>query len=429
MERGVVTAALAAVAAALAFVATRGLVAAVAALVVAVGVFLLAVLGRERVGTLAIAGAFATAPMYRGLLPDLPATPTDLLLVVGVVLLLPELFTRQVRLPAAFLVALGVLLALGLRGAAANPSPFESILILTLWLMCIGMLPIVIALWGPGPGVVQFLLWSYLAGHMASIAYALLEGPLIINRYDGLTHHPNAFGIAGTVCIAIFLYLWPKYRNNWARAALLLVVLASGASVLMSGSRAATVVVVALALLVPAVERSAVLAMLLAAAAGLGVAFLPFVVEASGEGSSISRLLGDATAQASDSVRQDALDEGQRLFSEAPFLGHGLTIALGEIHNLYLEVVIAVGILGGVAYLVLLYVLARPLLSSHPERRLAYLAWVFVIIGPAVPGLTDRTMLLPMGLAILPAIALATRGDTDSGARAPGPPATAGTAR
>jgi len=430
MDRVVVTAALAAVAAGLAFVTTRGLVAAVAAVVLALGILLLAVLGRERVGTLAFAGAFATAPMYKGLLPDLPASPTDLLLVVGVVLLLPELFTRQVRLPAAFLVALGVLIGFGLRGAATNPSPFESILILTLWLMCIGMLPIVIALWNPGYTVVRFLLWSYLAGHMASIAYALLEGPLVIGRYDGLTHHPNAFGIAGTVSIAIFLYLWPKYRGYWARAVLVAVLLASAGSVLMSGSRAATVVVIALILLVPAVERSAVLAMLLAAGAGLGVAFLPFVVEASGEGSSISRLLGDATAQASDSVRGQALDEGQRLFSEAPFLGHGLTISLGEIHNLYLEVLIAVGILGGVAYLVLLYVLARPLLTQHPERRLAYLAWVFIIIGPAVPGLTDRTMLLPMGLAILPAIALATRGDPEAGATGPpGRAVTAGAAR
>lgn len=423
MERGVVTATLAAVAAALAFVATRGMVAAAAALVVAVGVFLLAVLGRERMGTLAMAGAFATAPMYRGLLPDLPATPTDLLLMVGVVLLVPELFSRQVRLPAAFLLALGALFAFGLRGAATNPSPVESILILTLWLMCIGMLPIVIALWGPGPRVVQFLLWSYLAGHMVSILVALAEGPLVVNRYDGLTHHPNAFGIAGTVSIAIFLYLWPKYRNNWARAALLLVVLASGASVLMSGSRAATVVVVALALLVPAVERSALLALLLAGAAALGIAFLPFVVEASGEGSSISRLVGDATAQTSDSVREDALVEGQRMFSEAPLLGHGLTIALGEIHNLYLEVLIAVGILGAVAYVVLLLVLARPLLGNHPERRLAYLAWVFIIIGPAVPGLTDRTMLLPMGLAILPALGLAARGSEQP--QGAGPPATA----
>jgi O-antigen ligase len=424
----VVAATLALLAAALALVATRGLVAAAAALVVAIITLVLAVLGRERTATLFMAGAFATAPAYRGLLPDLPATPTDLLLVLATMLLLPELLSRTVRLPAAFVLSLGALFAFGLRSSAASSEPLGSLFLLALWMLCAGVVPLVIALWRPGPRVVQLLLWSYLSGHMVSTAYALLEGPAPNNRYDGLTHHPNALGIAGAVSVAIVFYLWTKHRDTWIRVVLAGVILVSGVSVLMSGSRAATVVVVALVILVPAVERSAMLGLVVAAVAGLSLAFLPVFVDASGEGSSLSRLVGDATAQSSDTVREDALEEGKQMFEDAPILGSGLSIELGEVHNLYLEVAIAVGILGSVAYFVLLYVLARPLFGRHPDRRLAYFAWVFIIIGPVVPALTDRTMLLPMGLAILPALGAAASRQGEQQEPTPGPlePARAG---
>jgi O-antigen ligase len=409
VESRIVTAVMVALVVALAAAATLGPFVAAAAVGVAAVVLLMAVAGRERTATVFMAAAFATAPMYRGLVADIPATPTDLLIVIAVVLLLPELFSRQARLPTVFLLALAVLVALGLRGAAVSSAPFESLLLLGVWMMCLGVLPIVIAMWNPGRGVVHLLLWSYLAGHAASILAALAEGPLVNNRYDGLTHHPNAFGIAGAISITIVFYLWPRYPQVWVRVALAGIAAASAASVLMSGSRAATLVVVAVVVLVPLVERSAVAGLALAAGVGIGVAFLPFIVEASGEGSSISRLVGDGTAEFSDNLRDQALEDGQDRFAEAPIFGSGLTIDLGEIHNVYLEVGIAVGIIGLVAYFALLWVLARPLLSSHPDRRLAYFVWVFVIIGPVVPGLTDRTMLLPMALAILPAVGLMGR--------------------
>ena len=410
---GFVTVVLTVLAAALALVSTQGTIGAAIGVVLALGCCVLAVLGRERTAILAFALAFATAPMYRGLLPELPASPTDLMLLVGVVLILPELLTRKARIPAAFLISAAVLFALGARGALSNDQPVASLVLLVQWMVVMAVFPIVIALWRPGPRIVTILLWAYMVGHMASVAVALLEGPAPNGRYDGLTHHPNALGTAGAICLAIVLYLWPRQPERLLRLIMVGVVLVSGVSILMSGSRAATVVVVALVLLVPAVERSALLATAVATAGAIGASFFPWVVEASAPGSSIRRLVGDGTSRASDSVRDDAIAHGWDLFHQSPFFGSGIGLELAEVHNLYLEVAIAVGLFGVVAYLVLLWVLARPLLGDHPQRRLAYFTWIFVIIGPVVPGLTDRSMLLPMALGILAAMAPVRDDETD----------------
>ena len=70
-------------------------------------------------------------------------------------------------------------------------------------------------------------------------------------------------------------------------------------------------------------------------------------------------------------------------------------------HDIFLEVAIGTGIFGLVGYLVVLYVLTRPLLSMHVHRRLCYLPLAWIGMGPALPGMWDRTMWVPIGLAIL----------------------------
>ena len=68
-------------------------------------------------------------------------------------------------------------------------------------------------------------------------------------RYDGLTHHPNAFGLAGVMAIAIVFFLLHRHKDFFTRAMLLGVVAVSIGSIIASGSRAAIVVLVVLALL------------------------------------------------------------------------------------------------------------------------------------------------------------------------------------
>ncbi|GAA4105465.1 hypothetical protein [Nocardioides kongjuensis] len=87
----------------LAAASARGPIAAAIGVGLAGFVAALAVLGRERMAMLAMIAAFATAPMYKGLAPseNTPVTPTDLVFGLAVVLLLPTIIGRPVRLPLA----------------------------------------------------------------------------------------------------------------------------------------------------------------------------------------------------------------------------------------------------------------------------------------------------------------------------------------
>lgn len=390
------------------------------AVVVALAVALMATLGRERMVVAVLGGAFATAPMYRGLIDTDVATPTDILMVLALVLLLPEIFGRTIRVPAALLGSLAALGALGLVSSLNNPVPLASVVFVLQWLLVLGVLPIFIAVWQPSRRVVDGLLGCYLAGHMVSVLKALAEGEAVNGRYDGLAHHSNDFGLAGAVGVAIVLYLFPHVRSLRSRVVVGGVMVVCLASVVMSGGRGVTLAAAAVIAIVPIVERSGVWAVIWTALGAVGLALLPFLVQIGGEGSSLARLAGDSTARFSDNLREGALSEGMDRFFASPFIGTGLDARIGEYHNVFLEAALAVGMFGLVAYLTILVVLGRPLFSDHPLRRLSYLVWLFVVVGATFPGLVDRTISVPMALAILPAVRAVAPGPATSGARPPG---------
>ncbi|MGY2876285.1 hypothetical protein ACVW00_003475 [Marmoricola sp. URHA0025 HA25] len=406
-ERRVLTAALVLVALLLTAVATSGPVGAVAACLVAVLIVALAALGRERVAIVALAACFATAPMYRGLggIANV-ATPTDLLMLLAMFLLIPEVISRQARLPGVYVASLAVLAGIGLIASATNPSAVGSVVFLAQWLLCLGLLPAVLVMWQPSGRVVDGLLASYLAGQMVSLLFAFARGAAINGRYQGLSHHPNDFGLAGATCIAIIVFLIPRHTSAGARVILAGLAFASLVSLIISGSRGATVATAAVVVLIPLVERSSVWTFLGVAGGALGLAMLPYLLEIGGQGGSLARLAGDPTAAVSDSVRETALVEGWHRFLGSPFIGTGLDIVVGTYHNMFLTVAAAVGVFGLAAFLVACYVLIRPLISTHPLRRLSYLPLVFLVAGITFPGLLDRTIVVPMALAILAAVEL-----------------------
>ncbi|GAB3855519.1 hypothetical protein GCM10028801_11270 [Nocardioides maradonensis] len=402
METRLVTVVAVLAAALLGAAVTTGTAVAVVVAILALGLAALATLGPRRLGVAALGGSFATAPMYRGIGSLGPITPTDGLLFIGLALLLPVAIRRRVEAPGMLVVPTLVLAVLGMvASVVANPAPAASIVYVVQWLIVFSVLPMFLLVLKPSGRLVDGLLWCYIAGQMASTLKALAMGAAANGRYQGFAHHSNDFGLAGSVAAVAVLYLLPRYRNVWVRVLLLGLGAASLYSIVMSGSRGSTLAVAVVILFVPIVERSGVWAVLLTACGALGLALLPFVTQVGGAGGSLSRLSGDATAAASDSERTQALAEGWHRFLSSPFLGSGLDPLVGEYHNLFLEVAIAVGVVGLGAYLVICYLVARPLFTTHPQRRLSYLAWLFIISGITFPGLVDRTILVPMSLAIL----------------------------
>lgn len=364
-------------------------------------------LGTDRTGLLCLMGAFATAPMGRGIegLSGGIGTPTDLLLIAGVVLVLPGVVHHKLGLPPVWVASLVAIAVFSLIGSLVTDTAFLSIFSLVRWMVFLGVLPMVVAWWRPTRPVIVALFWSYVAGHMVSTAYGMVEGAAPVTlRYDGLTIHPNGFGLAGLVTIAILFYLWEHHRTPVLRMVILGAGLAAAASIWFSGSRAALAVAVVLCIMLPLVERSALSGFAVAGMGFLGLAALPLAARISGKGSALSRLLGeDDTAQVADDVRGDALQYGIDKFFDSPLLGNGL-VEVEVIHNIYVEVAVAAGVVGLVAYGLILFTLARGLFGDHPERRVAWVIWAAIGIAAALPGLWDASIWVPGSLAILPAL-------------------------
>ncbi len=405
-ERGV-TATIAAVAfaAVLAAVATQGLVYALAAIVLAAYVAFAITLGARWTGIACLMAAFGSAPMYRGIEQSVGGVPpTDVLVIVGIIHLLPSFIQHRLRLPTVYLLGLLLMSVGSLIAVIVTGDLLTNAFYAGQWLFFIGALPIIVAWWRPDLRIVTLLLWSYLAGHLVSTGYGLAEGAVYANRHDGLTHHPNAFGLAGVTSIAIVLFLFAIYKDARIRVVLAGIVGISVLSITLSGSRAAIVVLVALILLIPIVERSALAGVGLAALGALGVMSIPFLVDISGEDSAIGRLAGSGTASGSDRIREAATEKGFDRLWDSPVLGSGFA-DVEQIHNVFLEAAVAIGFLGLLAYLVVLFALARPLFSKHPLRRLSYMVWVYMGVAPTFPGLWDRTVWVPASLAALAMVA------------------------
>lgn len=394
-------------------VATSGTVAAVVMCVAVLGLVVVVVFGVERAAFGALVLAFATAPMYRGLagLTGDASTPTDMLALLAVVLLVPVVVSRPLELPPQYALGLLLVTVSGLVASLLSPLAIGSLFGLFRWLFFLGVLPIVIAWWRPPVKTVVTLLWAYILGHVASTAYALASGPTVGDRYQGLTHHTNAFGMAGLAAIAILIYLFAHHRGTSARVVVLGAGLVSAVSIVTSGSRAALLVAVVLVVLVPVFERSAGLGLAVLFLGVLALVMLPFVVESGSGGSALSRLTGDGTAVVADQARDRALDEGLRRFSESPVLGSGLA-EVEYFHNIFLEVAVGAGLFGLFGFLIVMSVLTRPLLTRHVHRRLGYLPLAFIGLAPALPLIWDETMWVPISLAILATLGEEARGET-----------------
>ena len=195
------------VAAVLAAAATQGTLLALACCGVAMFVLALTVLGSTRMGIVLLGGAFLTAPMYRGIGSAGPITPTDGLLFLGLVLLLPVVMERRLHLPGAFLIATIALSVIGLVSSAHNSAPVPALVYLVQWLVVFAGLPAFLVMWGPSRRVVDGLLGCYVLGIGE-------EGTIVdLLAYEGykfvgviVTLVSGLLGASGWSYFAVFLY-------------------------------------------------------------------------------------------------------------------------------------------------------------------------------------------------------------------------------
>jgi len=349
--------------------------------------------GIEKVGAgLVIAGMFF-APMTALTMPGGASfiTASDLLMVVGFGLLFPVLVTQPLHVPWTFALGAAAFFVVGCVSSLASVFAFGSLNILLRVLAATVILPLLFVWWAPRGRRLVSLAGAYVLGVVLSLAYGLLNGPLPENnRYTGLSEQPTAFGYSGllAVCFLPFLYQVVRPSRRW-------LVLGSGvlclAVIWFSGSRGPLVVVAFLALMYPALERSLKVAGALAFGGIFVVANLDRILNDKDGSNALSRLLGGSGSRYSNNERKEGLANALEVFRHHPLIGGGWDFDVILAHNIYAQVVAAMGVLGLTAFLFIIWSFVAPLFTTpRPYRLLCYPALAYVVAGPITPNVGSR---------------------------------------
>lgn len=400
--RGVLGAlAVAAVTVILAALSTTSLIGGIAAIAIAGFIAMLAAFGPEAVGLLLLFGAFATAPMYKGLslTHGSSITTTDVLFVLGFALLVPRMIQGRPRLDPIYVTGITLLFVCGTFASLLNANAVSSMIQLILWLTAIFVLPAGIAFLQPSDRLINAFCLSYVGGQMFDTLYAIAKNRT--HRWYGLSTHPNYFGQCALLSFCLLLFLLHRVEDRhrrWVYLAMLVCLV----DIVLSGSRAATLVVAITVVLIPVVERTS---KSVTAVIGLGAGALfaaAALIPGASSNSSIGRLLGQGSSTGSDQARSQGLSDGLQLVYNKPILGHGIDKTLiFPIHNNYLEVAVVVGLLGLGAYIMVVWPLLSPAFGNLPLRRLSYVTIAFVGFSATTPGLFDRSVWCLLALTAL----------------------------
>lgn len=364
----------------------------------AVMITLLAILGPLRWGFMILTLAFAMVPMYKGLGGGSQVTPPDLLIATAFVALFPRFFRGKARVPIDFSVGLALMLIFGGIGSIVSLHPGTSMFSIMLWVSVLGFLPLALAALGLSVKEIQVLAWAYVAGQMFDSVYAAGTQH---GRWYGLTTHPNFFGEYAVLAIALLTWLHqytPRSRHwlVWGCGAVCVL------DILMSGSRAASLALAVLVLVFPLRERSTKAAFGLAFVGAIGLATFGTLAAHASSDSALGRILGQGTVAGSDLQRTQGLQTGWSLFTSHPFTGDGMTFQnVFLVHNNYLEVAVATGVIGFFGYIGLIAAYNRTLFVKGPMHRLGYVALGLTVIMAFEPSLYDRACWCAAALAFL----------------------------
>jgi O-antigen ligase len=392
-----------AILAALVLVSTQSLALGLIALAVAVLLTVIVAIGPTRTGTMFVMLALLTAPMddVRPLGDTSFITLSDVFFALGFGLLGPAMLRARVHLPKAYVAGSVIVLSSGFGASVLSD---ETILSLTTMFRLVAaaiVLPGLFMLWRPSFRTIDVMAALYVLGQMVSTVDSLLGDQDTGSRHQGLSTHPNFFGMCGMLAYALCLHLFSRVPKKW-HFLIWAAMAVSFYSAVSSGSRAALIVIVLITILYPAVERSAMASYVVVSLAVIGAASGGALLSRFGEGSAVDRLQGDRTASVSDSERVDQLTTGWNRFLDHPVLGDGFSNAPLLAHNIYLEVAVVIGLVGLVGYLLVLWCTVAPLFrGKHPMHRLGHAALAYAAIGMLTNSLWDRFVWAVLGLAFL----------------------------
>ncbi|WP_229052217.1 O-antigen ligase [Aeromicrobium sp. Leaf350] len=371
-----------------------------------VGLFLLvgAVLsqGTERVGTGLAVVAMVLSPMNAVRpVPGLTfVTASDAMFALAFTILLPTLLRRRVQLPSTLVAGIVILVGSALVASVISDLPFVSLALTVRLVVGAFGLPILFLIWSPRESVVRWLAAGYLLGASLSTVIGVLRGPDGDGgRYAGLTTHANILGLTMLLAVAIVPFLCHRATVGVQVLAITGGVIASY-GLYISGSRAALAVLIAIALIYPQLTRSLVPIAFMVTGFAIFLAFSNRLLAAD-SGNAIGRLLGGGSASGSDIERENAAREALEQFHENPIIGGGLSGVL-EAHNIYLQAVAAVGVIGLVGYVLVFITIVRPLLTlPSPYHLLALPALAYATLGFVTSLMWDRYIWSMMSLALL----------------------------
>jgi O-antigen ligase len=263
--------------------------------------------------------------------------------------------------------------------------------------------------------------WAYVIGQTISIGYGLALGISADGgRGGGWTTHPNFYGLAGQLAVAlcIFLFYETPRRHRWIVVGATVVMLYS---VIDSGSRASLLAVAVTVLMWPLVERSVFSVYTLLAGAAVTVSLANYLIANAPAGSALARLGGEGSASASSLQREQSFQSGLERFFDNPIKGNGFNDIL-DIHSVYLEVAVGGGIIALFGFLFVIAALIQPLfrMGTNAPNRLAYMGVSYAVWAPIGPTLYDRLLWAALAL-IIATHALGTEDENDGAEEAEEP--------
>ena len=389
---------------ALAYVATLGLIEAGACITLLLVMIFVFAVDLSRAGTVFFAVGMFFAPLESVRpIPDGLVTVSDLFLVAGIGLLVPSLVANKARPPGLAVAAWLTLTVMCVGSSLVSADPMLSLQGAFRLLSAVVVLPLVVSLWNPSKKVVTGMAWAYVAGGAFDVIAGTFQGPEANDRYQALTTHPNFYGLGCALAVGLCLYLYGAVRREH-RWLVVVAGLMNLAGVLQSGSRAALLVSGLILFAYPFLENSSKAAYVMAVGLVGAITFAGTTSVDSAGVSAVKRLLGDDTSSTSDTARENVLTTGLSDFVQRPLTGHGFTEKSLAAHNVYVEIGVALGIVGVLAFVVLMWVLVRPLLQpGGPLTRLAYTPFAYALAAVVSNSIWERFIWAPLAFALLAA--------------------------